>query len=152
MVKQIKLNLDKKALVDDIDYINLANRKWYVSTWGYAIRKENGQTVTMHIEIMGRQKGKEIDHRNGDKLDNRRANLRFVTATQNLQSRRKFNNNTSGYRGVTWLKAAKAWQVCVRANKIKYFIGYFKDKIEAARAYDKAAKKYHGNFAQLNFN
>jgi len=60
-------------------------------------------------------------------------------------------SSTSKYKGVCWDKRNKKWGVTIQANKKKYHLGYFKDEIDAAKAYDKKAKKLHGQFACLNF-
>ena len=87
------------------------------------------------------------------RLQNRKANLRAATRTENNRNRRKGKKRTFGskYKGVTWYKKGKLWAVRIMTNRKSKFIGYFKDEIEAAKAYDKAAIKHHGEFAGLNF-
>lgn len=111
------------------------------------------KTISLHRFIMNPKKDMEVDHINGNGLDNRRINLRICTRSQNGKNRQLSKSNTSGYHGVTFTrdcKRTKPWLVNIRANgKIKY-IGRYKDKKEAAFAYNEAAKKYHGEFATLN--
>jgi Icc-related predicted phosphoesterase len=93
----------------------------------------------------------EIDHKNTIKDDNRWDNLRLSTHSQNLINRKKQKNNKSGFKGVYWQKDHNKW--CSRINCIDktHFIGYFNDPIEAAKAYDKKAIEFFGEFAKLNF-
>jgi hypothetical protein len=94
-----------------------------------------------------------VDHRNTDSLDNRRTNLRLATPSQNsCNSRRDKSNTYSRYRGVSFSKRKQKWFAAIRANGRKLWLGYFSDEIDAAMTYDRAARKYHGEFAQLNFS
>jgi len=93
-----------------------------------------------------------VDHRNTNSLDNRRFNLRLATPSQNsCNSRRDKSNTLSRYRGVSFSKRKNKWFSAIRANGKKLWLGYFDSEYDAARAYDTAAKKFHGDFAQLNF-
>lgn len=108
----------------------------------------------MHNEVIRPPKGLINDHINRNGLDNRKANLRPVTRAQNTLNRLykfKRKDSPSKYKGVTWHKYTKKWQaqICY-AGKHK-FVGYFNDEIQAAKAYDAAAIKYHKDFAVLNF-
>jgi hypothetical protein len=103
----------------------------------------------MHRQLLTPPPGKCIDHANGNGLDNRRANLRFATPAQNAwNTRRKVS--ASGYKGVYFSKANK-FGAAIRCNKKRIHLGCFDSPVDAAKAYDKAAKKYHGQFAQTNF-
>jgi len=91
-----------------------------------------------------------IDHINGNGLDNRRANLRLATVAQNAWNSKK-RNPRSGYKGV-WFAADKGlWRASIVCHGRRIHLGYFKDKMAAARAYDAAARKYYKEFARLNF-
>jgi hypothetical protein len=93
-----------------------------------------------------------VDHINTDSLDNRRANLRLATPSQNsCNSRRDKSNTYSRYRGVSFSKRKQKWFAAIRANGKKMWLGYFETEIDAAKVYDDAAKKYHKEFAMLNF-
>ncbi|KPL25465.1 MAG: hypothetical protein AMJ75_01080 [Phycisphaerae bacterium SM1_79] len=108
----------------------------------------------MHRQILKVPDHMFVDHINHNGLDNRKANLRPATRTQNNRNRRKVHkaNFHSKYKGLTWYKREKRWAVRIMADGNSKFIGYFQNEIEAAKAYDTAAKKYHGEFAVLNFN
>ncbi len=92
----------------------------------------------------------KVDHKNGNKLDNRKENLRLSTHSQNGCNRGKQVNNSSGLKGVTWNKERLAWhaQIGVRGKRIH--LGYFSNPGLAAMAYNHAAIKHHGEFAKLN--
>lgn len=92
----------------------------------------------------------EVDHVNGDCLDNRKSNLQIVSHAENIRKSRVQINNKSGFRGVSWHKGDRRWQVIIEVDNIKKYIGSFRSKIAAALAYDEAAKKYFGRFATLN--
>ena len=92
-----------------------------------------------------------VDHINRNGLDNRRANLRFATVAENgWNSRRGVNVGSSKYKGVAWDKRAKKWRTVLCYKGGRKYLGYFEDEKTAAKMYDKAAKKYHGEFAVLN--
>jgi len=92
----------------------------------------------------------EIDHIDGNGLNNQKYNLRKADG-KNVVNRQKFKNSTSKYKGVFWNKKLGKWQTQIRVNKKAIYLGLFEDDIEAAKAYDKVAIAYFGEFAKLNF-
>jgi hypothetical protein len=107
----------------------------------------------LHREIMNPPKGLLVDHRNGDSLDNRRANLRLATHSQNTQNRGKWRIKTSSrFVGVSFDKEYELWRAYIRYQEKRIHLGRFDSETDAAKAYDAAAKKYFGEFAHLNFS
>jgi len=116
------------------------------------MKTHNSRKIFMHREIakrMGLDLSNEIDHKDNNGLNNRRENLRTATHAQNNQNKGKSKNNTSGYKGVNWEKRRNKWRARIYFNKNYIHLGYFNDIEEAAKAYEKAAKKYHGKFARI---
>ena len=157
-MKKIKLTQGKYALVDNEDYEWLSQWSWYFAKHchqGYAQRSNwRKAPIIMHRAILEyyypNKKYFVTDHKNGNKLDNRKINIRLCTPSQNSFNRGKSESNTSGYKGIFWSKRNKSWQVRISVNNKRIFVGYFKEKIEAALAYNKAASQYHKEFARLN--
>jgi hypothetical protein len=161
-VKQIQLTQGQVALVDDDDFDRLSKFKWH-AWWNkhtrsfYARRgvydSTTGQTrvIRMNREVLDARPDELVDHRNHDTLDNRKENLRPCNKSQNGANRRGLqSNNTSGYQGVTRYARDGRWRAQLKINNKMLHLGYFSSKHEAARAYNEAAIKYHGDFARLN--
>lgn len=147
------------AIVDEADYEWLNQWKWFVSAQGYAARNQyigykngvqNQKIHLMHRVIMKTSSGLQVDHINGDRLDNRKCNLRNSSHGQNQQNRGSNKNTSSKYKGVHWSKCARKWIVEIMSEREKKYIGCFCNEEDAALAYNEAAKKYHGEFAYQN--
>jgi hypothetical protein len=154
-MKEIPLTKGKFALVDDSDYPYFIQFKYFYNG-GYAARVlprdgKKQKQVKMHNEIMNPPPGFQVDHVDGNRLNNQRSNLRNCTQTQNNRNRSMSRNNTSGYRGVCWNCGRGMWQATIRVLEKREFLGYFPVPEDAARVWDKAAIKYRGEFARLNF-
>jgi hypothetical protein len=156
-MKEISLTKGKLALVDDEDFEYLNQWKWYCSPFGYALRSQSRRlpgpriAIKMHRVVCNTPEDMETDHINGNKLDNRRSNLRACTRSENQHNRNKLVGNTSGFKGVTWHIKSKKWASYIVVNNHQIYLGLFQDIIDAANAYDSSAKKYFGEFARLNF-
>lgn len=105
----------------------------------------------MHRLIMNAERGQTVDHRNGNGMLNTKANLRLVTPVQHSYNRAAHRSGTSQYKGVSWHTRRGKWVVQIRYDGKHHFIGYFDDEVEAALAYDEAAKRGQGEYARLNF-
>jgi hypothetical protein len=149
-VKQIPLSDGYCAYVDATDYEWLSQWTWHLYC-GYAGRWEGRKTIFMHREIVQPGKGMVVDHKNRNKLDNTRENLRACTHQENMQNAGKQNGATSRFRGVSWSKKDRKWLARICCDYKQYAIGYFTDEVEAARAYDRKAVELFGDFARLNF-
>lgn len=159
MVKEIQLTLGKVALVDDEDYEFLNQWKWYAHKgygehW-YAVRKHtvNGKQVMirMHYEILKTPKGMESDHKDGNGLNNQRYNLRVCTRAENQHNQKGYlETKTSAFKGVSWHKKGNSWRAQIGLSNKRIHLGSFATELEAALAYNEAAKKYFGEFARLN--
>jgi len=141
--KKIRLSQGKWALVDVENFEWLSQWKWYLSTQGYAVRNDyrggTHKSIKMHVEILGLNPGKEVDHINGKKTDNRKNNLRHCSRSENQLNRPRNKNNCTGYKGVKahWTGAKFTYQARIILDRKYIHLGTFKTKIAAHRAYVK---------------
>jgi hypothetical protein len=149
----IQLGNAKFALVDEGDFLILNAHRWSEYK-GYSHRssREDGICIrySMHREIINAPPGVEVDHINGDRLDNRRSNLRLATRAQNAANKVNRLGSISGYRGVFPTRGGK-WQSMITFNQKQLYIGTFEDPVMAAMWYDEWARSYFGEYARLNF-
>lgn len=131
------------ALVDDADYHRFMRVVWRLSWHNYA----ESSLGLMHRLV---HKGDLIDHINGDRLDNRRCNLRVATRSENAQNSRNSKRGASGYLGVCRTTTDLAWTASISCNRRSYFLGNFQDPVDAAKAYDAKALELYEKPA-LNF-
>ena len=146
------------VLLDDCDKDLLVHCFWLSN--GYVSGRIEGKFSYLHRLVLERVIGRSLlsneltDHINGDRMDNRRCNLRLATDSQNMMNRRKQENTSSPYIGVVYFanaaKRVKRWKAYIVVNKKQKTVGYFHTAIEAAKARDEAAKQYYGEFARLN--
>lgn len=147
MMEKISLSHGFHALVDTSDFPVLSGKKWYYDGRGYAFCFEQRKNIKMHRVVLGlTDNNLQVDHINGNKLDNRRSNLRVSSISNNQWNRGKSKNNKSGYKGVSWDKTKGKWQASVSADKRQYHLGLFENPDEAYAAYCKKAKELHGEF------
>lgn len=144
----IPLSQGLYAAIDREDYDLVSKRKWFAHLSRkvyYAESKEKGKTIKMHRLIMNAPPGMEVDHLNRDGLDNRKANLRVVTATENKQNKGIYNNNKSGTPGVYHsirTRGRKPWHAQITRNGRQVLIGRFLTKEEAIAARKEAENAY----------
>lgn len=150
MKVQLGGRIPRFALVDDEDFDRVNAMAWqYQGGGGYAFRSDTG--LGMHRFILDAPSGVEVDHRNGDPLDNRRENLRLATTSQNQMNARKCSTPTSSiYKGVHWEPDRSKWGARIKADGKYLRLGRFNDEAEAALAYNAAAILHFGEFARLN--
>jgi hypothetical protein len=154
---EVPLGRGRVALIDEAD----ADLVFRAGKWCAFVRPQvtyaqrsvslgggRSTVMRMHNLITG---ARYVDHINGDGLDNRRANLRPATHAQNMRNTRLTSSNTSGFRGVYYRKDRGAWAAQIVVDGRRIYLGRFSDAVEAARAYDEAARLHHGEFATLNF-
>lgn len=149
-MKLITLSNGQQTQVSDEDFIFLSGFNWHFDGLGYAQAWIEGRQQKLHRLIakrMGLNCQNQIDHIDGDGLNNQRENLRAATHSQNLMNTGKQSNNTSGYKGVTWQKREQKWLARIMVNNKLHDLGYYNTKEAAAFAYKIAAKKYCGEFA-----
>lgn len=135
-MKEIKLTKNKIAIIDDDDFDRVFVNKWSYHHTGYVVRGK--PQISLHRFIMEAKKGQNIDHKNRNKLDNRKENLRFCT--------RKQNQWNFPYR-IAFRKDRNAWILRMNVNGKKKYIGYFKNEELAKEARRKVSLKYHKEFS-----
>lgn len=159
--RTIPLTQGQVAIVDAADFEWLSKWKWHAH-WSeftqsfYAGRVEylgdyEQYYVAMHREILGlkyRDK-RQGDHKNGNTLDNQRHNLRIATRSQNKQNSKKYRNNKSGFKGVSFHRRIGKWMAAIQVNGKPHYLGYHPTPEAAHAAYCAAAKELHGDFANL---
>ena len=153
-MKTIPLTQGKVTIVDDEDFDELNKYKWCISASGYAVRNRSRKIgkilLYMAKEILPCSTGIVVDHINGNKLDNRKKNLRRCTQAENSRNRHS-TGGFSGIRGVTWHPQSRKWRALIMLNGKSVHIGLFEIKEDAGRAYDKKSKELFGEFCSPNF-
>lgn len=145
-----------EVLVDDEDYMELMQWKWTAANCptnlSYYAQRHSNTTIKMHRQIMSCPKGLQVDHINGDTLDNRKINLRIVQPGQNARNRKHQFSATFKYKGVGTNPRSKIrpYKARITINGTTLSLGTFKTIIDAAKAYNIAALEHHGEFAHLN--
>lgn len=150
------------AFVDAKDSKDVGRWLWSTSsprryTGGFYARRNFGpdaegqQYKSMHLYLMNPPAGMEVDHKNGEGLDNRRSNLRVCPHNHNMRNMRRWTKKSSKYKGVSWFKRDSRWRAYIVDANRQFHLGYFDDEVTAAETYDRAAKEMFGEYACLNF-
>jgi hypothetical protein len=157
---EVPLTQGKVALIDDEDAERVLRYEWraawHAGARRYYVkrrtrRKGGPRHIWLHRFILDAPPGVEVDHINRDGLDNRRANLRFATPAENQWNSGRRIDNRTGFKGVYWNKRKKQFRAQIKRHGVQRCIGDFTTAIEAARAYDAAARLLFGEFARVNF-
>src|SRR5215217_9112062 len=142
-------------LIDAEDWPRISGFKWSVSSDGrknrYVSTRIKGKKIYLHRFLLEAPDGQTVDHRNGDPLDNRKANLRLATHQQNMfncgkRSTYKGKPTSSSFKGVTWDKSCGRYKAQIAKDGVKHNLGYFYDPRKAALAHDHAALDMFGEF------
>ncbi len=160
-MKEIPLTRGYVALVDDEDYERVNAIKWHPSI----VRNKNGVTVYagrsisisgkrltvyMHRFVLGSECPRKVDHQDTNGLNNQKQNLRPCSQSQNMANGLNGLGGSSKFKGVSWYTSRNRWEAYITKDLVRRRIGYFKNEIEAAMAYNTAAVKAFGEFARLN--
>ncbi len=164
MSKKIPLTQGKFAIVNDEDFEEVSKYKWHAikSPCTYYAQtsvhlgkgKDNKykiKNISMHRFILIPEQSEDVDHRDGNGLNNTRGNLRTCTNSQNHANMKPQRGGTSKYKGVCWYKTRGKWVTKIMFNYKNKTLGYYTNEIEAAKAYDQKAKELFGEFARTNF-
>jgi hypothetical protein len=161
MSKEIKLTQGQIAIVDNEDYDRVKGYTWFANNWTGSSKLLSAKTwvekggkrhlVSLHRFLLNLPSNSSVLFRNDNPLDCRRSNMEIVTPKDACRTGRLKRNNTSGYKGVTWSTQKGRWRAFIKVDRRQIHLGFFDDPVEAAHAYDDAARKYFGKFARLNF-
>lgn len=137
-------------LMDIEDLPLLGNSFWCIDNVGYVCGTNKNKTIRLHLIIMNVANGQRVDHKDGNKLDLRKQNLRICTHAENNCNQGIRRTNTTGYKGVRHNKRYDSWSARIGTGGKYIYLGTHKTDKLAAQAYNTAALKYHGAFARLN--
>lgn len=154
-IAYVPLTKGYEAIIDAADVPLVEGRNWTaVEKTGavYAYWQDcsgpKRRTVYLHRVIMGEPAGLEVDHIDGDGLNNLRCNLRVATKSQNMHNAKRPSHNTSGVKGVSWCKRRGNWVARVTLHGKLVWSRHFAQKEDAASAYAEALQRHHGEFAR----
>lgn len=139
-----------EAKIDREDIERLAGLQLVKNGAGYIEIIEGAKRTKLHRFLIDAPDGRYVDHKNGDRLDNRKSNLRLCSPAENRRNSRSARA-LSGYKGVSRVDRPSKWRATLLKGGKRIYLGSYKTRIEAARAYDKGAREHFGEFACLNF-
>lgn len=139
----------KSILIDADDLLRVRKHIWSIKNGGhtyYPFIQQKGKLITLGRFILDAKEDQMVDHIDGNGMNNRRENLRFVSPQQNMWNRRSSRSSTSKFKGVCWNKQDKCWRATIRANGKYEHLGSFENEIDAARVYENRARQIQRNF------
>ena len=148
-MKEIILKGGKSALIDDLDVDSILPFRWVYRQGGYASTRINGRAVHLHRFILNAPEDKEVDHKNGNGLDNRRLNLRLCSHAENMQNRKTHKNNTSGHKGIWLDRRCGKWVATIQCDGERKRLGSSFDKKELIVLRQKAEKELYKDFQRI---
>jgi hypothetical protein len=155
-VAYVPLTQGLVAVIDASDVALVRGMKWaavlqYRVHYAVTSVLDGGKRriLPMHRLLMGQPKGKGIDHIDSNGLNNRKANLRVASVSENARNTGRKASNSSGVKGVSWRADRQKWQVHIRVDGKRLSLGHYTELADAAAAYAEAATKFHGEFARL---
>lgn len=144
----VPLTQNEHAIIDVCDYDKTKDYKWFFTAQGYAGTNINGTGVLLHRHFMNPPDGQVVDHINGDRIDDRRCNLRLVSALENSWNTKAKNSSSTGYKNISKIKSS--WQVILRINGISTYLGRFPTLEEALEVRNAAYREHRGEFAKYD--
>lgn len=147
---EVPLTRNKVAVISSEDYDVVSKHNWSCNKRGYAETRFNNKLVLLHRLIMTPQKEDIIDHKDGDKLNNRRENLRVTNKSGNAANSSPQLNSASKYKGVTWDKSRGKWLAKIKKDGVTFNLGRFHTESLAAEAYNIKAVELFGGMARTN--
>lgn len=153
-LKEISLTQGKIALVDDVDFDCVNKHRWAARKSRhlyYAQSKIDGKNVSLHAFLLNPPSNVDIDHIDGNGLNNQRSNLRICSHMENMANQKRHSDSKSPFKGIWRAAHCDRWAAQLVFNGKKVYLGVYKNPADAALAYDKKAKELFGPFARLNF-
>lgn len=145
-------NIQDYFICDLDDFYKIKDFTWWAKygKWGYyALATIDSKNVRLHRMIMDCPNGMQVDHINGNTLDNRKCNLRIVTNQQNSMNSRKPSTNKSGYKGVYFNKQRRKWVANIKVDYKTIYLGRFNNIDDAIKARKEAEEKYFGEYRRV---
>ena len=146
--------INDKVIIDkeDFELIDNYKRYVYINSDGYALISKNNEEIFIHRLVMGLEKRYNddnkliVDHKDGNRLNNTKDNLRIIEKNKNPINCKIYKNNTSGHKGITWMKRLNKWQVTICYNKKRIYLGVFENYYDAVKCREEAESKYYGEY------